>query len=226
MMNAASLLADGFLVINDAFHENDPGLKSLEKFTSLISSQQVCLEMEEIKEHTEDPKSVFEAAQQFRSHVIKLIERTLNCSIEKFDEPIGKDLDYVRRKCIIGSFTPIHRDSEFLKKDRYGIIHDESDLKHFYTVWISFTSLTKKHSHLEVQPRSHVCTQDGHLSDTRVNSSKRRKLSWRKLILKKYSLVIFSSTLKHRASAHREPHESRTSIDFRFKIKFNEQETQ
>jgi hypothetical protein len=73
-MNSATvkLHTDGFLVFENVFDDSDPGLQCLQTFASQIRSQQVCLEIDEIREHSSDPMTVMKATADFRSHVIEL----------------------------------------------------------------------------------------------------------------------------------------------------------
>jgi ectoine hydroxylase-related dioxygenase (phytanoyl-CoA dioxygenase family) len=215
MMNAQQLLdSEGFVVFDNVFDEDIPGLQCLKKFASGISIQQVCLDFDELQEHSSSPESVLMSAASFRRYVIEFIEKSLECCVENADANIWKDLDYVRRKTCIGSYTPSHRDCDFLRNDRSGVVSSEDDLRHFYTVWIPFVDVTKAHSHLQFQPGSHLTVSS-------INQPTREKLRWKHLIVSKYSLVIFSSRLLHKASIHNHRYESRTSIDFRFRIRFN-----
>lgn len=210
-MNVQKLHDDGYLVIQSAFSENTPGLLKLHSFASEIQRQQVCLEFEEVKEQSTDPTSILVAAAIFRSHVVEFLETTLECKVQAFSNGLGGDLDYVRRKFQIGSFTPCHTDSKFLTNDRSGLIESDNDLKHFFTVWIPFIDLSMPHSHLQVQEKHHRDSQ---------TKLKKNKVTWKSLLLPKYSIVIFSCRLKHRATAHRHSSEARTSVDFRFKLEF------
>ena len=211
-MTFGQLEKEGFVAIERAFTEDSPGLMCLKQFVSQIRSQQVCLDFEEVQQQCAEPKPVLDSTIAFRDHVIEFIERKFDCVVENGD---FQDLHYVRRKSEIGSFTPGHRDADFLIKDRSGIVLKKDDVKDFYTVWIPFMDVSRKHSHLLVESGSHLNVS------LKKQRHKRKRLTWKRLLLPKYSLVIFNSMLHHKASVHTHQKEARTSIDFRFRIQFN-----
>lgn len=210
----------GFIVLPSVFSAETPGIQCLKDFASRVDQdhQQVCLDLEEIGEHSTQPHVVFSETRVFRDFLIQTIEDQLCCRIERWSENVWASLNYIRRKQLMGSFTPTHRDANFLKNDRDGLIDEDTDIRKFYTAWIPLMDLTEAHSHLQVLPRSHL-TRSRQIENS---DRKRRKLStvWTSLILPKLSLVIFNSKLQHRASSHRIPSDPRISIDFRFKIMF------